>query len=227
MNKRGSPTLRVVVASETPEVRDQITRVVEREPGVRVVGQAHNSIEAMTKAKDLRPEVTVVDPYLPYLFGLDDVPLSRMSGLDTATGVTGELPGAMAVLLSNPNPALRERGPEAVAHLGRYSGDFWVPLRLRDLQAEANPKDRVVFADVWAEETQASHSKAMELSYQLVVWGGLSLVAGFALMLTWIMVFIGLPLAGGGLVAILLGLVIKGVASRFSSPIPRAETTEE
>ncbi|MBI2853426.1 MAG: hypothetical protein HYX87_00715 [Chloroflexi bacterium] len=222
MDKTKGTALRVVVASETPELRDQIVQLVEREPGVKVVGQASNAIEVIARAKILKPEVTVVDPYLPYQFGLDGIPLSRMSGLDAAMSVAEEPAGGMAILLSNVNPLpSRDNRLEASAELCRYAEGFYVPLSLRHLQLEAAPMDRVVFADVWAGETPPLHHKALTLSDNLLVWGGLALVAGLALMLTLIMVIVGAPLAAGGLFAILVGLAIKGVVRCLRGSVSR------
>lgn len=205
--------LRVMVASEDPEFRYQITQLVEQERGVRVIEQVGNAVEAVARARALKPEVTLVDPYLPYRFGVDGVPLSRMSGLDAATSVLEDLPAGIAILLSNAATIpSRSYSPDIRPELCRYTDGFCVPLNLRHLQMEMAPDDRLVFANVWTEkEATLRHSKVAEMSDHLLVFGGMAAVVGFGLVLTLIMAIPGIALGGGGLAAILLGLVIKGV----------------
>lgn len=228
MNRTREASLRVIVASEDPELGNQITRLVEREHGVKVVEQVHNAVEAVARARALRPEATLVDPYLPYRFGVDGVPLSRMSGLDVALGVAEELPGSTAILLSSADAPLSwPYSPDAKAELCRYTDGFCVPLSLRQLQLETTPNERVVFANVWAEETPPPGSKAIELSDKLLVWGAIALVVGFGLVLTWILAIPGVALGGGGLVAVLLGFAIKGAVKCFPGLACQSDTSEE
>lgn len=55
---------------------------VERVPGFRVVGTAHTGQEALDSAAELRPDLVLLDLYLPDIFGLDVVTRLRTAGLD-------------------------------------------------------------------------------------------------------------------------------------------------
>jgi response regulator of citrate/malate metabolism len=55
---------------------------VERVPGFRVVGTAHTGREALAAARELRPDLVLLDLYLPDIFGLDVVAQLRAGGQD-------------------------------------------------------------------------------------------------------------------------------------------------
>jgi response regulator of citrate/malate metabolism len=55
---------------------------VERVPGFRVVGTAHTGQEALDAAAELRPDLVLLDLYLPDIFGLDVVTRLRTAGLE-------------------------------------------------------------------------------------------------------------------------------------------------
>ncbi|MBI2864999.1 MAG: hypothetical protein HYX94_10615, partial [Chloroflexi bacterium] len=97
---------RTVVASEYPELRYSLTRVVQDELGGTVVAEAENVIRAVALARTLRPDLVVVDDRLPHVVGVDGVPLSRIGGLDAALSVVQELPRARALLVSHNGAAL-------------------------------------------------------------------------------------------------------------------------
>ncbi|MEO3752726.1 response regulator [Streptomyces sp. B6B3] len=47
------------------------SKVVERTPGFRVVGQAHTGERALAAVRELRPDLVLLDIYLPDMSGLD------------------------------------------------------------------------------------------------------------------------------------------------------------
>lgn len=65
--------MRVMVASEYPEVQYFLREVVEGEDGAVIVGQAENATKALTLAQNLRPDIAIIDSYLPHVVGLDAV----------------------------------------------------------------------------------------------------------------------------------------------------------
>ncbi len=93
--------LRVIVASEYPEVQDFLKWMVEREGQAIIVGQAENAIGALALARKVIPDVAVIDCHLPHAVGLDNVPLSRLSGLDTAQNIHEDNADAEVILLNS------------------------------------------------------------------------------------------------------------------------------
>jgi DNA-binding NarL/FixJ family response regulator len=63
--------LRVLVVDDHEVVRKGLRAVLEQQPGWQVAGEASNGREAVSKAKELRPDVTVLDISMPSLNGLE------------------------------------------------------------------------------------------------------------------------------------------------------------
>ncbi|MEA2267727.1 MAG: hypothetical protein QOC64_337, partial [Solirubrobacteraceae bacterium] len=61
--------IRVVVAEDHPLVREGVIRALERDPGIEVVGEADNGLTAMELARELKPDVMVLDLRMPGLGG--------------------------------------------------------------------------------------------------------------------------------------------------------------
>jgi len=63
--------IRVVVADDFPLVREGVTRALNEDPGLDVVGQASTGREALALAEELRPDVMILDLRMPDLGGLE------------------------------------------------------------------------------------------------------------------------------------------------------------
>jgi DNA-binding NarL/FixJ family response regulator len=63
--------LDVLVADDHDIVRRGIRDVLEKQPGWRVVAEACNGREAVEKAKQLKPDVSILDISMPILDGLE------------------------------------------------------------------------------------------------------------------------------------------------------------
>ena len=61
--------IRVLVAEDHPLVREGVIRALERDPGIEVIGEADNGITAMELARQLKPDVMVLDLRMPKLDG--------------------------------------------------------------------------------------------------------------------------------------------------------------
>lgn len=66
--------MRVVVADDSAFMRTALTRMIESDPGLKVVGQAQNGVEALEMAAALNPDVITLDIEMP---GLDGVAVLR------------------------------------------------------------------------------------------------------------------------------------------------------
>src|SRR6058998_3571606 len=76
---------RVVLADDHPIVRQGVTALLEREEGIKVVGEAGDGLRVVELAKELCPDVAVLDFAMPILNGVDAaraiceaVPMTKM-----------------------------------------------------------------------------------------------------------------------------------------------------
>ena len=65
------PKLDVLVADDHDIVRRGLRDLLEKQPGWKVVGEATNGREAVEKAKQLKPDVSILDISMPSLDGLE------------------------------------------------------------------------------------------------------------------------------------------------------------
>jgi DNA-binding NarL/FixJ family response regulator len=63
--------LRILIADDHEVVREGMRALIEHEPGWEVCGTASNGREAVNAAKNLKPEVVVMDMTMPELDGLE------------------------------------------------------------------------------------------------------------------------------------------------------------
>jgi DNA-binding NarL/FixJ family response regulator len=63
--------LRLLVVDDHEVVRKGLRSVLEQQPGWQVAGEAADGREAVSKAKELKPDVTVLDISMPALNGLE------------------------------------------------------------------------------------------------------------------------------------------------------------
>jgi two-component system nitrate/nitrite response regulator NarL len=66
-------TVRILLADDHPIFRDGLRRLLEAEPGFRVVGEASDGAEAVAMAKKLRPDLLLLDLAMPRHPGLEAV----------------------------------------------------------------------------------------------------------------------------------------------------------
>ena len=86
--------IRVLVAEDHPLVREGVIRALERDPGIEIVGEADNGVTAVEMARQLKPDVLVLDLRMPGLGGA--VVLERLRA---------ELPATRAlVMTANESP---------------------------------------------------------------------------------------------------------------------------
>jgi DNA-binding NarL/FixJ family response regulator len=81
--------IRVLLADDHALVRKGFRRLLEDEAGIVVVGEASNGVEAVELARELRPDVIVMDMSMPDL-----------NGTQATIEILKFLPGAAIVILS-------------------------------------------------------------------------------------------------------------------------------
>ena len=65
--------LRILIADDHEVVRDGLRALIEHEPGWEVCGTAVTGREAVERAKELKPDIAVLDMTMPELSGLEAV----------------------------------------------------------------------------------------------------------------------------------------------------------
>jgi len=113
--------LRVVIADDHPNVRDNLRAALAAEDGVSVVGVAHDGDEALRLIRTLRPDVAVLDSNMP-----------RRTGLEVLNVVEAEVPET-AVVMFTLDDSIREvalaAGASAVVMKDRPLGVLIAELR--------------------------------------------------------------------------------------------------
>ncbi len=204
--------VRIMLASEHSEVRYFLREVVEEEAGVVIVGQAENATKALTLARNLRPDVAIIDSHLPHAVGLDTIPLSRIGGLDTAQTISEEIPNTQVILLSNLNEAVLPKqnlGSDVDTFFSREIIGTNTPFTLQKLYHEAEQLSILVFANVEVKQRAALSQKVANISDKAILFGGFGILGGLALMLTVVLAGAGVFLAAAGAATVFLGLAGK------------------
>jgi len=65
--------IRVLVVDDSGLVRDLIRAILESEPGISVVGEAVNGLEAIVKVASLKPDIVTMDIEMPVMGGLEAI----------------------------------------------------------------------------------------------------------------------------------------------------------
>ena len=56
------PPVRVLLADDAAIIRDAVSRLLESEPSIKLVGVAENFSQAIEMATSLKPDVVLLDP---------------------------------------------------------------------------------------------------------------------------------------------------------------------
>jgi two-component system response regulator NreC len=81
--------LRILVVDDEQAIRTALQRLLDSHDDWHVVGTAHDGVEAIAKAKDLRPDVVVMDISMP-----------KMNGLSATPQIKKAVPGAEVLIFS-------------------------------------------------------------------------------------------------------------------------------
>ena len=84
-----SSPVRIMLADDHTIVRQGLARLLEEQPDLKVIGEATNGRDAVDKAKQLKPDVVIMDIAMP-----------RMNGIEAAKRIRKHLPQTKILILS-------------------------------------------------------------------------------------------------------------------------------
>lgn len=65
--------IRILIADDHPVVREGLFAMLSREPDFEMVGEAEDGVEAVDKAKELSPDIVLMDLRMPELDGVEAI----------------------------------------------------------------------------------------------------------------------------------------------------------
>lgn len=203
---------RVMLASEYSEVRHFLREVVEEQGGVVIVGEAENVTRALTLARNLRPDIAVIDCCLPHAVGLDSIPLSRIGGLDIAQTISEEIPNTRVILVTNLDIKIAPEdvwGSDRTVCFYREKIGANIPFTLQELCLEVVQSSVLVFTNIEVKPPVALRQKVANISDKAILFGGLGILGGWFLIITMMFAQVGAFLALAGVVTLLFALAAK------------------
>ncbi len=66
-------SIRVLLVDDSAMVRDMIRAILESDPGISVIGEAENGVEAIARAATLKPDIVTMDIEMPVMGGLEAI----------------------------------------------------------------------------------------------------------------------------------------------------------
>ena len=71
MSGEGAVAIRLLIADDHALVRSGLRSMLQREPGIEIVGEARNGREAVELCRSLRPDLVLMDVRMPEMDGLE------------------------------------------------------------------------------------------------------------------------------------------------------------
>jgi len=146
--------IRLLIVDDHPIVREGLHGVLSREPGLEVVGQAADGIEAVEKARSLKPDVILLDLMMP-----------RKNGIEALNEIKQETPGVRVLILtsfaedSNIFPAIKAG---AQGHLLKDSTPEMLLQAIRDVYQGESALHPTIARKVLQELAQPVHPSPTE-----------------------------------------------------------------
>ncbi len=80
---------RVLIADDHPVVRAGLVAILRADPNIKVVGEAKDGLEAISKSLELKPDVILMDIFMP-----------GCTGLEVMAAIKDNLPGTKVLILT-------------------------------------------------------------------------------------------------------------------------------
>lgn len=90
MNSNDIGAVTVLLVDDQERFREVARIVVQRTAGLTLVGEAVDGLDALDQARELQPQLVLMDIHLP-----------RLDGLDATRRIVAELPDTVVILLSS------------------------------------------------------------------------------------------------------------------------------
>lgn len=151
--------IRVLLADDHPVVRVGLRNMLQADPMIQVVGEARDGVEALELARNLHPDILLLDLAMPNVAGMDALREMTAGGLSTLTivltGFIDKREVLEALQLGARGVVLKDAVVEHLTACIRavMQGQYWLeghPVQnlvqvLRDLAAQTAPPQRRTF----------------------------------------------------------------------------------
>ena len=172
----------IVIADDHPIMRDGLKRVLGSQPGIVIAGEATTGAEAIKVARELNPDVLLLDLNMPNLNGLEA--LEQISGSSIkAILLTVEIEkpqivralqlGVKGIVLKN---ATTDFLLKAIRHVAK--GEYWVDREMLALWAQSQqassgalaltPREKEIVHSILAGHTNRQIASALSISEETV-----------------------------------------------------------
>jgi DNA-binding NarL/FixJ family response regulator len=117
------PIVRILIADDNEMVRRGVTRILSSVTDLQVCGEARDGSEALRKARELLPDLIILDISMP-----------GINGAEAARRLRQEVPRAKILVISQHDPIqllprVIEAGAHACVDKGRLSTDLLVAIQ--------------------------------------------------------------------------------------------------
>ncbi len=169
--------IRVLLVDDHEMVRQGLIFFLSTQPGIKIVGEAKNGLEAVARANELKPEVILMDLVMPELDGLGAIHKIReqnptiailvlSSFIDDNRVITAIQAGAMGYIMKDVSPKELANAIKAVAQGEVYLQPQAASSLAKGLRSESDADQKAVVGSLTDRETEVLCLVAQGLSNQ-------------------------------------------------------------
>lgn len=176
-------TIRILVVDDHPVVRHGLRGMIGLKPGLEVVGEAEDGVEAVLQARTLQPDVILLDLIMPRMDGIAVIKELKKENLQARILVLTSLAeaeklsevldaGAMGCILKDSSPAELVRAIRDVYHMELYLHPVVARKLFRKPEPQAKPEpatDSLTDREVEVVKLVARGASNREISVELCI----------------------------------------------------------